>query len=344
MQPLGIGIDTGGTFTDIVLFDLRRQALLRKAKTPTTHGDYTVCIGAAFAALALAAQEAAALRRVVLSTTLATNTVAEGRVHPSALVLEPADVRVPPGFHPHLALLKSCLGFNTEEVVAVSEREVLARTAPLAPLVESFAVSGYAATRNPEHERRIAAILRQAYGKPVVLGSELTHRLNFLERAQAAALNAGLLPVILEWLQAVRAILARQRIACPLYIVKGDGSLMEQAEAVQRPVQTLFSGPAASLQGGTFLSGQPDAVVVDVGGTTTDMGWVRGGRGQLKLGGIRINDRQIAVDGLDMATFGLAGDSRLALAGERRLRFLNQRCLPFCRAAERLGPVPWESL
>ncbi len=344
VTSLGIGIDTGGTFTDIVLFDLTAGRLVRKAKTPTTHGDYTVCIGKAFEALAATPAEVGALKRVALSTTLATNSVAENRVHPTALVIEPGDVRLPPEFHPYLAVLKSQIGFDAEEVVPVSEREVLEKTRALAEAVDGFAVSGYASTRNPAHEQQIAALLRRAHGKPVVLGSELTHRLNFMQRAQAAALNAGLLPVILEWIAAVKLILARHAIACPLYIVKGDGSLMEEGEAVQRPVQTLFSGPAASLQGGVFLSREGDAVVVDVGGTTTDIGRVRGGRAPLKAGGILINNRQIAVDGLDIATFGLAGDSRLRRLGETRYRFVNERALPFCRARERYPMLSLDAL
>ena len=333
--PLGIGIDTGGTFTDIVLFDLAAQQILRKAKTPTTHGDYTICIRKAFEALALQPQEPARLRRVALSTTLATNTVAERKVHPTALVVEPGDIRVPADLHPHLVLLRSEVGFDAQELVPVSEAEVLERCQPLDRAVEGYAVSGYASTRNPAHERQIAAILRRAFKKPVVLGSELTHQLNFMQRAQAAALNAGLLPVILEWLRAVKSILAEREIACPLYIVKGDGSLMEEAEALERPVQTLFSGPAASLQGGRFLSGEPEAIVIDVGGTTTDIGRVHAGRGRLRRGGILINHRQIAVDGLDIATFGLGGDSRFRTIGPERYRFASERVLPFCRAADR---------
>jgi len=332
---LGIGIDTGGTFTDIVLFNLAARRILRKAKTPTTHGDYSVCIGKAFGMLSLSTAERKALHRVALSTTLATNTVAEDRMHPIGLVIEGADVRIPSDFHPWLASLGSRIGFDAVEVVPVSEREVLEKTRPFADAVDGFAVSGYASTRNPEHEQRIATVLKRAYVKPVVLGSELTHQLNFLQRARAAALNAGLLPVILEWLDAVKATLAGEQIACPLYIVKGDGSLMEEQEALQRPVQTLFSGPSASLHGGQFLSGAADAVVVDVGGTTTDIGWVHGGRGRLRPGGIRINGRQIAVDGLDMATYGLAGDSRLRLTGRDQFRFENQRALPFCRVVQR---------
>ena len=333
-NKLGIGIDTGGTFTDIVLFDLGRDAILRKAKTPTTHGDYTLCIAAAFAALGLSEGETGSLSRVCLSTTLATNTVAENKVHPTCLVVEPGDISIPKDFHPHLALLRSWIAFDLMEVFPVSEREVLDKVAPLADRVESFAVSGYASTRSPAHEQEIAAILKSAFGKPVVLGSELTHQLNFLQRARAAALNAGLLPVIMEWLGAVKANLAGLGIACPLYIVKGDGSLMEEREALGRPVQTLFSGPAASLNGGYVLSGKSAAVVIDVGGTTTDIGRVRNGRGILKKGGMLINQRLIAVDGLDIATFGLGGDSRFRLGGRHRFYFENRRALPVCRAAE----------
>ena len=331
---LGIGIDTGGTFTDIVLFDFAGGAILRKAKTPTTHSDYSVCIAKAFAALGLEPGEAERLSRVCLSTTLATNTVAEGKVHPTCLLMEPGDISIPPDFHPQLALLKSWIAFDLMEVFPVSASEVLRKTAPFADRVESFAVSCYASTRTPAHEQEIAAILKKAYRKPVVLGSELTHQLNFLQRAQAAALNAGLLPVIMEWLGAVKSILSALRIACPLYIVKGDGSLMEQDEALGRPVQTLFSGPAASLNGGYFLSGQGEAVVIDVGGTTTDIGRIREGRGILKKGGMLINQRHIAVDGLDIATFGLGGDSRFRLGGRHRFHFESRRALPICRAVE----------
>ena len=124
-RDLGIGIDTGGTFTDIVLIDLALEDILRKAKTPTTHGDYTVCIRNAFQALNLARDEAGRLRRVALSTTLATNTVAEGRVHPTALVIEPGDIALPADFHPYLALLRSEVGFDAVELAPVSEAEVV---------------------------------------------------------------------------------------------------------------------------------------------------------------------------------------------------------------------------
>ena len=333
-HPIGIGLDTGGTFTDIVLYDLPRALIVRKAKTPTTHADYSVCIGEAFRTIDLSAGEAAALCRVVLSTTLATNAVAENRIHPTGMILEPGDIRIPQDLHPRLVLLRSQIDFDCVEVVPVSRDEVLEKSEPMAGQVESFAVSGYASTRDPRHEEQIGQILAEAFGKPVVLGSQLTHRLNLMQRARAAALNAGLLPVILEWLEAIKSILARAAIRCPLYLVKGDGSLMEEPEALRMPVHTLFSGPAASLNGGCRLSGLAEAIVIDVGGTTTDMGRVRGGFGTLREGGVRINGRSIAVDGLDIATFGLGGDSRLRLAGGGRFRFVNSRVLPFCRAAQ----------
>jgi N-methylhydantoinase A/oxoprolinase/acetone carboxylase beta subunit len=340
----GIGLDTGGTFTDIVLFDLAARRIVRKAKTPTTHGHYAACVSEALRKLSLRGEEILALSRVVLSTTLATNAVAEDKVHPTGLLLEPADIRVPPGFHPRLALLRSQITFDAHEVVPVSREEVLAKAAPFAGEVEGFAVSGYAATRDPRHEETIAAVLAREFGKPVVLGSQLTHRLNFLQRARAAALNAGLLPVILEWLRAIQAILREHGVACPLYLVKGDGSLMSAEEAVRAPVHTLYSGPAASLQGGALLSGRREGIVIDMGGTTTDLGRLSEGMGRLREGGVRIDGRAIAVDGLDLATFGLGGDSRLRRLGDSGFRFASQRVLPFCRAAELHGTFSPEAL
>lgn len=332
----GIGIDTGGTFTDIVLFDLNAGRVKKKAKTPTTHGDYLVCLTKAFAGLSLTTEEHQALERIVLSTTLATNTVAEGKTHPVCLLVEGGDIRVPLNLHHPLVRLSSQISFEATEVVPVSPKEVLQGVAPYAQNVTAFAVSGYASTRNPNHEQQIAQILREAHGKPVVLGSELTHRLNFMDRAQAAALNAGLLPVIVEWLGAVRKMMKTENLNAPLYIVKGDGSLMEEGEALTHPIQTLFSGPAASLQGGAFLSGADRAIIIDVGGTTTDMGWVKKGQGCLKKGGVRINEKQIAVDGLDMATYALGGDSGFIMEGAHKYAFGSKRVLPICRAGDEI--------
>ncbi len=336
---LVLGLDTGGTFTDAVLYDTQNQSILRTAKTPTTHFHYGVCIENAIHALKLSTLERQALLRIHLSTTLATNAVAEQQLSPAALLLEAGDVRPPTHLHANLLTLNSCMDFDGRTIIPVSGAEILTKTATLAPKVTAFAVSGYASTRNPAHEQAIAAVLRQTYQKPVVLGCQLSNRLNFFQRARAAALNASLLPVILDWLQSVRLILQRQNIQIPLYVVKGDGSLMSEKQAAEQPVQTLLCGPAASLRGGAWLCRQePAVVVVDVGGTTTDIGHAQKGEGHLRNGGMEINGEQIAVDGLDMHTHALGGDSGLRVVGNRQFMFGPVRCLPFCRVCEWSGP------
>ena len=355
---LGIGLDTGGTYTDAVLWNLEAQRLLRQVKTPTTHGDYTHCIRRAFAELALTPHEIRALQRVALSTTLATNAITEGRLHPTLLILEAADVTFPNDIHDRWIALESCIDFRGNEVRPFSSAELLQKIAQAGDVEEvaAFAVSGYASTRNDAHERAIAACLRSHFGKPVVLGSQLSRQLGFALRARTTAWNGGLLPIVTRWLRAVRGMLAAWNIEAPLYIVKGDASLMTVAQALEQPLLTLGSGPAASLRGAAMLavpeeqrrrwmhtlptnpasatprietlseapSRTPDetpsevlgeALVIDVGGTTCDIGPVRQGQGILAADGMRIAGHRLAVAGLQSDTHGLAGDSALSLRG-----------------------------
>lgn len=347
---LVLGLDTGGTFTDAVLFH-PQAGCLRKTKTPTTHGAYELCLGHALEQLALSPEERSALSHVALSTTLATNAATEGRVEPAGLLVEAGDLRLPGDFHPHWVALKSSLGFDAREVHPVSEREVLACAERIVAQVSAFAVVSYGGTRNPAHERRIAEILERNFAKPVVQAHTLTHRLNFIERARAAALNAGLLSLILAWLRSMQQVLVRFQLRCPVYIVKSDGALMTCAEALYKPLLTLFSGPAASLRGGSWLAtSQAQAegrtlpasvVVVDIGGTTMDIAqaWRTAGsmRGELRSAGSLIEDRRIALDGIEQSTCGLAGDSRFRCLSPQQWRFDAERCVPFCRTEDLPG-------
>ncbi len=110
---------------------------------------------------------------------------------------------------------------------------------------------------------------------PVTCGHELTSNLHAPRRALTAALNARLIPYIEQLIASVRQILAEKQIHAPLMVVKGDGSLMDARVAIERPVETILSGPAASVVGARYLCGEGDVLVVDMGGTTTDIALVR---------------------------------------------------------------------
>ncbi len=187
-------------------------------------------------------------------------------------------------------------------------------------------MSSLFSVRNPSHERRIRSLIRELTGKPVTCGHELTSGLDAPRRALTAALNAQLTPQLRHLLEAVQAVLTEAGIAAPLMVVKGDGSLMAVEMALECPVETVLSGPAASVVGARFLTGCDDFVMSDMGGTTTDIAVVRGGHPVLSAEGASVGGWKTMVEAVDVRTFGLGGDSELAfdgrsiIIGPRRVR------------------------
>ncbi len=153
-----------------------------------------------------------------------------------------------------------------------------------------------------------------------------------LERATTAVLNARLLPVIRELLGAVEDILMKMEIHAPLMIVKGDGSMMSSDACRSRPVETVLSGPAASISGACRLSGIKDALVLDMGGTTTDIAVVQGGRAKVSLEGARVGGWLTRVQAVDMWTLGIGGDSHVRTETGGRLQIGSGRVIPLSLA------------
>src|SRR5262249_57514246 len=140
-----------------------------------------------------------------------------------------------------------------------------------APNVAAFAVSGFFSVRNPAHELAARALIGRLTGKPVSGGRELTSKLDAPRRALTTALNARLIPQLQQLIRAVEGLMAEKDVRVPLMVVKGDGSLVSAEFALARPVETILSGPAASVVGARHLAGEEDVVVADMGGTTTDI-------------------------------------------------------------------------
>ena len=165
------------------------------------------------------------------------------------------------------------------------------------------------ATRNGAViEKKAGEIFRQEHNIPVVCGNELFSELNCLQRGSSTLLNAGLFPVISEFLASVKkALAARQIHPEALVIVRSDGSLMSEEFAALRPVETLLCGPAASVIGCARLTDCPNSIVVDMGGTTTDIAFIRDGEPVSVTGGVSIGKWKTFVNGLYVKTFGLGG-------------------------------------
>jgi N-methylhydantoinase A/oxoprolinase/acetone carboxylase beta subunit len=354
-MTVALGIDTGGTYTDAVLVDHTSGDVLASAKALTTRHDLSIGIGEAVATVFDGTGiSPSQVGLVALSTTLATNAIVEGQGSPICLLLI--------GYDP--ALIQQ-YGFErelvTQDVVylrgghdeAGDEREPLdeatARKAILARRgqVEAFAVSGYFGVRNPAHELRARALVDELTGLPVTCGHELTTRLNSVRRATTVALNARLIPLLQELIFTVGRTLEEQDVAAPLMVVKGDGSLVRAEWAVRRPIETVLSGPAASVVGAWHLAGQHDPSihsgrgvwVVDVGGTTTDIAVLHDGHPRINPEGAQVGEWRTMVEAVDVHTAGLGGDSHVHLNGEGELTVGPRRVVPLCLLASQSPQV-----
>lgn len=207
--------------------------------------------------------------------------------------------------------------------------------ARMAPDVDAFAVSAYFSVANAEHENALKALVAQCSPAPVVCGHELSQRIGMVERATTAALNARLLPLVRGLLDAVGSTLTAVGISAPLMVVKGDGSLTGESVARDRPVETVLSGPAASVVGACRLSGLTSALVADMGGTTTDIALVTGGMPEVNPDGALVGGWRTRVRALDVRTVGLGGDSRVEVGPGGGIRVGPARAVPIATAAER---------
>lgn len=322
-MALRLGVDTGGTYTDAVILDQEALRVLGHAKALTTRGDLALGIGRAIdAALAAAGVTAAEIGLVSLSTTLATNALVEGqgaRVALVAIGFDAADLD-------RAGLAEAMRGDPVIPVVGGHDPAgaelapfdpgaMLAALAPLSGQIAGVAVAARFATRNPAHERAARDAIRAATGLSVTCSHDLSAGLNGPRRALTAVLNARLTPLIDGLVAACLAYLARAGIDAPLMVVRGDGSLMAADLVRDRPIETILSGPAASIVGARWLTGETDALVSDIGGTTTDIAMIRDGLPDIDPDGARVGPHRTMVEAVAMRTWGLGGDSEVHLQG-----------------------------
>lgn len=342
-ENLYLGIDTGGTFTDAVLFS-ETLGVVAKAKALTTRHDLSEGIGkAADTAIEGAAIDSREIKLVSLSTTLATNALVEGQGQRCCLVMigfTPDDLErdglgdaakagpvifLPGGHDVH----------GTEKPLDMNPLEIV--LPELAGQVSAFAVAGYFAVRNPAHELKVRDLIRECTGLPVTCSHELSSCLGGPRRALTTLLNARLIGMIGRLVSACGTYLESRGIEAPIMVVRGDGALISAAEARLRPIETILSGPAASLAGARYLTGLDNAIVSDIGGTTTDVAILQDGRPKLDPEGAVVGGHRTMVEAVAMRTFGLGGDSevRIGLQGlAATIELGPRRVLPLSLIAE----------
>lgn len=321
-MAISLGVDTGGTYTDAVLIR-DEEVVLARAKSLTTRHDLAVGVGKAVRAVLEASRiDPTEVGMASLSTTLATNALVEGQGGRVALIyigFRAQDLEVQ-GLADALAGDPVCVltGGHTHdgfEADALDEGALLAFLEDHKTDVSGFAVAGQFATRNPAHELRAMMLVRERTGRPVSASHQLSAKLGGPKRALTAVLNARLIGMIDALIGRAEDELRKIGIDAPMMVVRGDGALMSSAQARARPIETILSGPAASLVGARWLTQADTALVSDIGGTTTDIAMLKGGRPAIDPDGARVGPYRTMVEAVAMRTTGLGGDSEVHFIG-----------------------------
>ncbi|MCI5077820.1 hydantoinase/oxoprolinase family protein [Oricola sp.] len=352
-MSLSLGIDTGGTYTDAVIHDERR-GVIAKAKALTTRHDLAIGLGEAMAKVLETSRVApAGIGLVSISTTLATNALVEGQGGRIALVmigfaesdLDRAGLKQALGDDPVIVLPG---GHDAHGRARPLDLTALEATMPtLADRVSAAAVAGYFAVRNPEHEITVRDLIRARTGLPVTASHELSAKLDGPRRALTTVLNARLIALIDRLITAAAGRMEKAGVRAPLMVVRGDGSLVSADFARARPIETILSGPAASLVGARHLAGIDNAIIADIGGTTTDIAILDRGRPRIDPQGATVGGHRTMVDAVAMRTFGLGGDSEVKLGASAltpELALGPRRLVPLSLVSHLYGPAVTDTL
>ncbi|AET69843.1 N-methylhydantoinase A/acetone carboxylase, beta subunit [Desulfosporosinus orientis DSM 765] len=333
----GLGIDTGGTYTDAVIFDFENNKVISTAKSITVKEDLTIGINGALSQIPQ--EMITAIMLVSLSTTLATNACIEGKGCRAKLVLIGFDEDIVAKYGheyglPEKAEIIFLSGGSNQQGEITYEPDwdfLKTKVENCNYIIDTFAVVELWGVRNSNVEKKAKALLNDWTGKQVVCGHELTDELNSLKRAASALINVQLIPIINDFINAVKISLKHMGIEAPLVIVRGDGSLMSEKFARDKPMETLLCGPAASVAGAINLTREENCIVVDMGGTTSDIALVKDGNPEIAIKGARIGKWNTGIKSILINTVGLGGDSLI--------RHNNQNTLNI--GPDRAAPLSW---
>jgi hypothetical protein len=350
IKKLILALDTGGTNTDVVLYDSASGAVLAEAKSATTHHNLAIGIVRALTALAEKINFENLkdhIRSVNLSTTLATNAIAEGYGHRVGLIMIGLDKRQElvrdllsklPAVSP--IFIDGGHDYYGREEITLDETTLLREARTVESSVSAWAVSSFFSIKNPAHELRALELIKTISDRPVTLGRHLTGELGAMRRAATAALNAGLVIIVNRLLDAVASGLNEIGLKAPIMIVKGDGGLVGENWARTRPIETVVSGPAAGLVGAMRLArgflepNQKNLWVLDIGGTTSDLAYLEDGRPAVNADGAKVGQWHTMVEAVDILTRGLGGDSLVEISPSGEINIGPRRVLPLCRLEE----------
>ncbi|MCU0598853.1 MAG: hydantoinase/oxoprolinase family protein [Desulfobacterales bacterium] len=304
-----IGLDVGGTHTDVVLVGengLERQV---KVLTNTTALFQTVLTGLEKITADIDPRQ---IKHAVLSTTLTTNAIVQRKLPPAAMIVSSGPGIDPDAFRTggNYFVVSGSIDHSGREIQPVNRREI----ETVARKIQSEGIShvgvvGKFSARNPAHEIQIADILKP-YAEKIFLGHKISGHLNFPRRIDTTFLNASVYPVHKNFFEAVQASLKHKGITVPIYILKADGGTMAFEASVDFPGQSVLSGPSASVMGSlAFAPENAETIVMDIGGTTTDMAVLINRVPLLDPLGIELGGYKTLIRALRSYSIGIGGDS-----------------------------------
>jgi N-methylhydantoinase A/oxoprolinase/acetone carboxylase beta subunit len=308
-----IGLDVGGTHTDAVL--IGKRGLVAQVKVPTKADDLFGTILSCLTQITCHTSPQR-IQRVVLSTTLTTNAIIQQQLPDVGMI-----VSAGPGIDPrcfktnaHYYCVEGAIDHRGRETAALNTAEIRRVAAQAIRSGTRFiGVVSKFSTRNPQHEIQIADML-QDQCEAVFMGHQISGQLSFPRRIATTYLNTAVFAIHQKFYTAVTDSLTTKGITAPLRILKADGGNMNLATSLTFPAQTIFSGPAASVMGSVaYASPQAVSLVIDVGGTTTDMALVVDQTPLLEPQGIEINGYKTLIRALNTRSIGLGGDSRISV-------------------------------
>jgi N-methylhydantoinase A len=320
-----IGLDVGGTHTDVVL--LGKSGVIRDFKIPTNPSDLfeTVLTGLNQITDGIDPKE---IKRVVFSTTLTTNAIVQQQTPPVGMIIATG-----PGIDPeffkvseHYHVVSGGIDHRGRETqaVKVDEIETIAKQLS-ADGVKYIGIVGKFSIRNPSHELKIKSILEGRFEK-IFMGHEFSGNLNFPRRIATVYLNAAVYPIHKPFFEAVEKSLEGKGFLTAIRILKPDGGNMKFDASINCPAQTILSGPAASVMGALpYASKTCESLVLDIGGTTTDMAILINGVPLLDPLGAELGGYKTLIRAMNTESIGLGGDSfvrvvdgQLLIGPERR--------------------------
>jgi N-methylhydantoinase A/oxoprolinase/acetone carboxylase beta subunit len=340
MKSYFIGIDTGGTYTDAVLIDSTSGQVLETAKEPTTHHCLSIGTGNALRSLFTKASiKPEQVASVAVSSTLATNSVVENKGARVALLVI--------GYVKHFKLpVKAVIFIKGGHTIKGDEEEPLDLeylvdiVNGLKNEVDAYGVCSAMSIENPIHELVAEKAISLIDPKPVFCSHRISNLAGMQERAATAGLHARLMPIMHDFVAGVKEAMADQDLHCPMAVIGGNAKIVPSREAIEQAGVTVASGPACTAFFGS-LHTETGSLVMDVGGTTTDIAMIENGKPLLSRDGCTIGDWKTHIEAVDMHTGGIGGDSLVVINNDKTMTIGPARVTPLATATGFLNPSRW---